>query len=328
MPRKMQMGFLLAGVVVIVWTIIMEACSPGQEDNSQPETGLSEWLWEAPDTASIPFTAEGRLIRYGRSLIANTARYLGPEGIVRPISNGMNCQNCHLDAGTRPWGNNYSAVAVTYPRYRDRSGTVESVEKRINDCLQRSLNGSSLDSNSHELKAMAAYIKWVGSKVPANKKPLGVGISSLPYLDRPADSDRGRLVYHRYCQRCHGTEGQGVPDSIGPGYRYPPLWGKNSYNTGAGIYRLSRLAGYVRDNMPYDEASHFKPVLTNEEAWDVAAFINTQSRPLKAFPGDWPDIRTKPVDHPFGPFSDTFPEQQHKYGPFKPISDSKTKAKQ
>ncbi|NII24661.1 c-type cytochrome [Pseudoflavitalea sp. X16] len=307
---------------------MIEACSPGQEKNRQPVSGLPEWPWEAPDTASIPFTAEGDLIRYGRSLIAKTAHYLGPEGIVRPISNGMNCQNCHLDAGTRPWGNNYSAVAATYPRYRDRSGTIESVEKRVNDCLQRSLNGSPLDSNSHELKAMVAYIKWVGSKVPANKKPLGVGISSLPYLDRPADSARGRLVYDQYCQRCHGTKGQGMPDSIGPGYRYPPLWGKNSYNTGAGIYRLSRLAGYVRDNMPYDEASHLKPVLSDEEAWDVAAFINTQARPLKAFPGDWPDIRTKPVDHPFGPFPDTFPEQQHKYGPFKPIGESKTKAKQ
>jgi thiosulfate dehydrogenase len=327
MPRKMQVGLLLAGVGVILLALI-KTLSPGPDNSKLATASPPEGLWEVPDTASIPFTAEGKLIRYGRSLIANTAHYLGPEGIVRRISNGMNCQNCHLDAGTRPWGNNYSAVAATYPRYRDRSGTIESVEKRINDCLLRSLNGSPLDSNSHELKAMTAYIKWVGSKVPANQRPLGVGISSLPYLDRPADSARGRLVYHQYCQRCHGAEGQGMPDSIGPGYRYPPLWGKNSYNTGAGIYRLSRLAGYVRDNMPYDEASHLKPVLSDEEAWDVAAFINTQSRPLKAFPGDWPDIRTKPVDHPFGPFPDTFPEQQHKYGPFKPISESKTKAKQ
>ncbi|WP_315818802.1 c-type cytochrome [Paraflavitalea speifideaquila] len=134
----------------------------------------------------------------------------------------MNCQNCHLDAGTRPWGNNYSAVATTYPRYRERSGSVESVEKRVNDCLQRGLNGKHLDSNSHELKAMVAYIKWVGSKVPGNKKPLGVGISSLPYLDRPADSALGKGVYEQYCQRCHGSNGRGMPDSLGFGYRYPP----------------------------------------------------------------------------------------------------------
>lgn len=325
MPRKTLTGFLLVGVVVIAWTIMIKACSPGQEKSRHPVTGLPEWPWEAPDTASIPFTATGNLVRYGRALIANTAHYLGPRGIVQPISNGMNCQNCHLDAGTRPWGNNYSAVASTYPRYRERSGTIESIEKRINDCLQRSLNGKPLDSNSLELKAMVAYIKWVGSEVSANKKPLGVGISTLPYLDRPADSAKGKLVYQQYCQRCHGDEGQGLPRIDSPGFRYPPLWGAQSYNTGAGMYRLSRLAGYVKDNMPYDEAYHHKPVLTDEEAWDVAAFVNAQARPSQVFPNDWPNISTKPVDHPFGPFSDTFTERQHKYGPFKPIGALKAK---
>ena len=36
------------------------------------------------------------LVRYGRDLIANTAHYLGPQGIVDHRTNGMNCQNCHL----------------------------------------------------------------------------------------------------------------------------------------------------------------------------------------------------------------------------------------
>jgi thiosulfate dehydrogenase len=329
MPRKMQIGFLLAGVVVIVLATVIKSYTPGHSKDKPASALVPEWPWEAPDTASIPITAEGSLIRYGRSLIANTARYLGPRGIVQAISNGMNCQNCHLDAGTRPWGNNYSAVATTYPRYRERSGSMESVEKRVNDCLQRSLNGKPLDSNSQELKAMVAYIKWVGSNVPVKTKPLGVGISSLPYLDRAADSTLGKMVYAQYCQRCHGDKGEGEVDTITRiGYRYPPLWGANSYNTGAGIYRLSRLAGYVRDNMPYGEAYHHKPVLSDEEAWDVAAFVNTQSRPLKHFPADWPSIGTKPVDHPFGPFSDGFTEQQHKYGPFSPIAAFKEKEKQ
>jgi thiosulfate dehydrogenase len=175
---------------------------------------------------------------------------------------------------------------------------------------------------------MVAYIKWVGGEVAINKKPQGVGISSLPYLDRPADSAQGKLVYAQYCQRCHGNDGQGLPDSLlHAGYSYPPLWGANSYNTGAGLYRLSKLAGYIRDNMPYDEAFHYKPVLTDEEAWDVAAYINARARPAKTFPKDWPNISTKPVDHPFGPFSDTFSTQQHKFGPFKPIQTFKEKSK-
>lgn len=324
MTRITQGWLPLAGVGVMLLVLFINAYSSGPQDAQPANPQAPEWPWEAPDTATIPFTETGNLIRYGRKLIAHTARYLGPRGSVQPISNGMNCQNCHLDAGTRPWGNNYSAVAATYPRFRERSGTVETVEKRINDCLQRSLNGRPLDSNSRELKAMAAYIQWVGSEVQAGKKPLGVGISALPYLDRPADTAAGRIVYAQYCQRCHGMDGQGLPDSLyNTGYLYPPLWGANSYNTGAGIYRLSRLAGYVKDNMPYNEAYHHRPVLTDEEAWDVAAFINAQTRPLKIFEQDWPAISTKPVDHPFGPFSDTFSAQQHKYGPFKPIQTFK-----
>lgn len=284
-----------------------------------------EWPWEAPDTATIPVTTEGSLIRYGRDLVANTARYLGPQGVVKTISNGMNCQNCHLEAGTRPWGNNYSAVAATYPHYRERSGNIESIEKRVNDCLERSLNGQPLDSGSLELKAMVAYIRWVGKDVSKNNKPVDVGISNLPYLSRPADSASGKKVYNQYCSRCHGNEGGGVLNEGMPGYLYPPVWGPHSFNTGAGLYRLSKLAGYVRDNMPFGEASHCKPVLSDEEAWDVAAFISTQARATKDFPGDWPVISTKPIDHPFGPFADTFSARQHKLGPFINMNAAKQK---
>jgi thiosulfate dehydrogenase len=101
-------------------------------------------------------------------------------------------------------------------------------------------------------------------------------------------------------------------------YLYPPLWGENSFNTGAGLYRLSRLAGYVRDNMPFDASATVRR-LTDEEAWDVAAFITSQQRPEKSFPKDWPDISGKPLDYPFGPYADSFPQQQHRFGPFGPI---------
>jgi thiosulfate dehydrogenase len=65
--------------------------------------------------------------------------------------------------------------------------------------------------------------------------------------------------------------------------------------------------------------SHSLPQLSDEEAWDVAAFVNAQSRPHKDVPLDWPDISKKPIDHPFGPYADGFSEQQHKFGPYQPI---------
>jgi thiosulfate dehydrogenase len=306
----MRIGLPLAIIVLLLFIKLLT------QPNDQPLAQTPEWPWEAPDTAAIPHTAQGCLIRYGRALIVNTALYLGPQGIVKRVSNGMNCQNCHLEAGTKPWGNNYGAVAATYPRFRERSGAIESVAKRINDCLERSLNGKPLDSNSTELKAMVAYIQWVGKDVRKKSKPLGVGISNLPYLSRAADSASGKLVYSQYCSRCHGSEGEGLLNEGMPGYRYPPVWGPHSFNTAAGLYRLSKLAGYIKDNMPFGEANHCTPVLSDEEAWDVAAFISTRERTAKAFPKDWPVIGTKPVDHPFGPFADTFSARQHKLGPF------------
>lgn len=291
--------------------LLLVGCSPATG-------GREEFIWRAPDTGRIPATDEGRLISYGRDLIVHTAHYLGEHGAVAAISNGMNCQNCHLAAGTKPWGNNYSAVFSTYPKFRDRSGGVEDIGKRVNDCLERSLNGRPLDSNSREMKAIVAYFRWLGQGVPTGVKPSSAGIRDLRFLPRAADAEKGRVVYQQYCRRCHGTQGEGMPDSSGDGYRYPPLWGEHSYTTAAGLFRLSRLAGYVKDNMPHG-ASHEKPVLSDAAAWDVAAFINSRERPVKVFPADWPEIASKPVDYPFGPYADSFSEAQHKYGPFGPM---------
>jgi thiosulfate dehydrogenase len=287
-------------------------------DTSKPPTGM----WQAPDSTLIPLTPEGDLIRYGRELIAHTAVYLGPEGKVKQVSNGMNCQNCHLKAGTKIYGNNYAAVASTYPRFRARSGTTETVEKRINDCIERSLNGKPLDANSREMKAMIAYFQWLGQDVEKGVVPEGTGVFNLPLLERAADAVKGKMVYEKHCLVCHGPEGAGVPLKDSVEWKYPPLAGMNSYNVGAGLYRLSRFAGYIKMNMP-NGISYENPVLTDEEAWDVAAYINSLPRPVKRFPDDWPDISKKPFDHPFGPYADSFPEEQHKYGPFRPITEAR-----
>ncbi len=293
-----------------------------------PEISFKEKLpdyWVAPSLYS-DYTTTGeelKMIIYGEDLIANTSRYLGPNGSVKQISNGMNCQNCHLDAGTRPWGNNYGAVASTYPKFRERSGTIELISKRVNDCIERSLNGKALDTSGYEMKSILAYLKWIGQNVKKGEKPKGAGIVDLPYLDRAASSAKGQVIYSQKCLRCHGTNGEGVKNFNNIGYVYPPLWGEQSYNIGAGLYRLSRFAGYVRDNMPFNQSTHHAPTLTNEEAWDVAAFVNTQPRPTADLSKDWPNVSAKPIDHPFGPYTDGFTEEQHKYGPFKPIADKR-----
>lgn len=278
----------------------------------------AEIFWTAPDPSAIQDIALKARIAYGKELIAHTSKYLGPEGMVMQISNGMNCQNCHLEAGTKTFGNNYAAVASTYPKFRARSGTSEDIYKRINDCFERSLNGKALDTLSNEMQALKAYITFLGSDVTKGDKPNGAGLKELLYLDREADPERGKLVYKAKCVTCHQDNGQGQLTADGTEYTYPPLWGNHSYNDGAGLYRISNFAKYVKYNMPQG-VSHLNPLLSDEESWDVAAYVNSQNRPHILTPGDWPDITKKPVDHPFGPYADSFTEKQHKFGPFKSI---------
>ncbi len=281
--------------------------------------------WKPPKLPSGLNSNKAKLIIYGRELISHTSRYLGKKGSVLNITNGMNCQNCHLDEGTKAFANPFSAVAANYPRYRDRSGRMETIQWRINECMQRSLGGKPLDSNSREMKAMVSYLLWIGSEVPKNMKPKGIGTESLPFLARAADPHRGSQVYLTYCRRCHGQNGEGFLAQDSTAYIYPPLWGPNSYNVSAGMYQISKLAGFIKGNMPFGAAST-KPLLTDAETWDVAAFINSQPRPLIFFPHDWPDIAKKPIDYPFGPYTDNFSEKQHKYGPFEPIQKTKAKS--
>lgn len=300
-------------ILVVVANSFFTKATKNNESPSSYNSYNNEWT--APDENTIPNNELGELIRYGKELFASTSTYLGPKGLVTSVSNGMNCQNCHISAGTQAFGNCLSAVASTYPKYRERSGRVESIEFRINDCLLRSLNGRTIDSLSKEMRAMVAYLQWLGKDVPKGVKPVGAGIKPLPFLTRAADIAKGENVYVQKCASCHQADGAGVLSPDATNFIYPPLWGANSYNTGAGLYRLSQFAAYVKYNMPFG-ATYDNPQLTDEEAWDVAAYVNTQPRPQKKFSGDWPDIAKKPIDFPYGPYADQLSERQHKYGPF------------
>ena len=308
----------IASIILIYFLIGFIAGDYFKMDGNITSTD-STWVGPSIYIEHTTLGEERELIIYGQELIAHTSRYLGPKGLVAQITNGMNCQNCHLQAGAKAWGNNYAAVFSTYPKFRDRSGQIETIYKRVADCMERSLNGTAVDSNSREFKAIYAYIKWLGKDVQKNEQPIGSGIEKLPYLDRAADPQKGQIVYIAQCQTCHGAIGEGLLTLDEVEYAYPPLWGPNSYNDGAGLYRLSNFAGYVKNNMPNLLTSHKNPTLTDEESWDIAAYVNSQSRPHKDQSKDWPKFEKKPLDFPFGPYADSFSESQHKYGPFKPI---------
>lgn len=316
-------------VIVLVMLPVMLKLDGRDTKVSESDIGAASskdttTYWKAADVDSIADAALKEKVVYGKELIVHTAKYLGPNGSVLKISNGLNCQNCHLQAGTSVFGNNYGSVASLYPKFRARSGAVEDLYKRINDCFERSLNGKAIDTLGKEMQAIAAYINFIGSNVSKGKKAEGSGLKDLAWLDRAADPGKGMLVFTAKCQSCHQPNGEGIFNADKTEYTYPALWGSNSFNDGAGLCRISSFAKYVKYNMPQG-TTYQSPQLTDEEAWDVAAFIISQTRPHMNITKDWPDISKKPVDQPFGPYADTFTEKQHRFGPFKPIVEAQKK---
>ncbi len=78
--------------------------------------------------------------------------------------------------------------------------------------------------------------------------------------DRAADPEKEQIVYAAKCQSCHQQNGEGTFNTDKTEYTFPALWGKNSYNDGAGLYRISNFAKYVKYNMP-QEVTHENPQL-------------------------------------------------------------------
>lgn len=325
MLKILKSNWVVVVLLLAVAVVMLQEFVSYRKNKTEIAVVPTDSTWEAPSlfTDQVTEGKERELVRYGEELIAHTSKYLGPNGSVHQLTNGMNCQNCHLDAGTRAWGNNFGAVYATYPKFRERSGKVEDIYKRVDDCFERSLNGKAIDKNSNEMQAIYAYIKWLGKDVPKNKKPNGSGLEKLPFLNRAANPEAGRQVFISKCQTCHGINGGGQMDLDGKTFAVPPLWGQQSYNDGAGLFRLSNFAGFVKSNMPFGQASHGSPVLSLEEAWDVAAFVNSQPRPHIDQTNDWQELAKKPFDFPFGPYMDSFTEKQHKYGPYDPIVNAK-----
>lgn len=289
---------------------------------------ISPETWKPPAEQSMPTGRTGDMIRYGKLLISHTSDYFGPRGSIEHLSNGMNCQNCHLDGGTRLFANNFAGFISNYPKLSARSGKIETASERIAECFERSLSGTVPDTSKKEVQAMIAYMRWLGKDVKKGKKLFGSGTAKISFMNAPADPIKGKTVYIAKCQNCHGENGEGSLTLDKKSYTYPPLWGIHSYNDGAGMYRIINLAGFVKNNMPFG-ASYLQPQLTDEEAWDVAAYVNSQPRPHRDQHADWKDLKTKPIDFPFGPYTDYFSERQHKYGPFNPIiAAQKEKIKQ
>lgn len=314
---------VLIGGVAIMAGLRYSAVEPGGSSDAGSPTAPANSGAERPrpprPASEVPAQATEE---YGRRLVAQTAELLGPDhpDPARRYSGGrLNCASCHLATGTDPGTLALLQTAEHYPRYSGRAGQMTDVEDRINECMQRSMNGRPLPLDSPEMMAIAAYLRSLGSRYEAMGASRRQAAEPPPFKTpaRAASVAAGQTVYGARCSVCHGGDGLGLLATGEPakGYLFPPLWGSDSFNNGAGMHRVLTAARFIKARMPLGE-----PTLTDDEAFDVAAYINAQPRPQMAnLEQDYPDRSAKPVDNPYGPFADDFPLEQHRFGPFQPI---------
>jgi thiosulfate dehydrogenase len=275
---------------------------------------------QASSTAAAAVATE----EYGRRLIMETSELLGPDHddpTMRYSGSRLACTSCHLDAGADPGTLSLLESAALYPRYSGRDGGERDLTDRINGCMERSMNGRALPRDSAEMMAMVAWVESLGDRFGAMGESLRTAHEQPSFVrpERRADLGAGEQVFMRRCASCHGADGLGLRASANraEGYVFPPLWGPDSFNDGAGMARVLTASRFIKARMPLGEAT-----LTNDEAYDVAAYINAQPRPAMAnLERDYPKRPEKPIDSPYGPYADPFPRDQHRFGPFKPIED-------
>lgn len=216
----------------------------------------------------LPDGPLGETIKLGEDLVEKTANHPRTKEFV---GNALNCTSCHLKNGTDPKAATFLGVATAYPAWSPREKRVITLEDRILNCFMRSCNGTRPPLGSEVSVSIAAYITWLSTDQPLRMNAeRSLGPRAVPALEidvARADRRRGKMLYANRCASCHGEDGQGDDDN-------PPVWGPRSYNNGAGLAEVSKLAAWLKVAMPLDDTD-----LTDQEALDIASYVNSSERP-------------------------------------------------
>jgi thiosulfate dehydrogenase len=239
----------------------------GQHDQQSPP-GIQPAHFTPPAENDMPAGEFGDMVKLGRNIFVHTQTYAKNY-----VGNGLNCVNCHLDAGRKAGAAPLWAAYVMFPAYRDKNKKVNSFEDRLAGCFRFSMNGTAPEYNSQEMIALTSYSYWLAKGAPTGAELPGRG---YPKLENPAlspDAKRGATVYQANCALCHSVDGLGT--KINGRYAFPPLWGSDSYNAGAGMHTVKNAAAFIKANMPLGKGNS----LSLQDAWDVAQFVNSHDRP-------------------------------------------------
>lgn len=243
-------------------------------------------LFETPRLANLLAAPNAEQVVRGMRLHLETKALL-PDN----VGNSLNCTSCHLNAGTVADGSPFVGVSAFFPGYAPRAGKTITLEERINGCFRRSMHGKPLPVNGADMQAMVAYFQWMKMNTRPEDKVAGRGVGKIDPALKP-NADNGKQVYAKQCAVCHGADGEGLKRADGS-LIFPPLWGDQSFNIGAGMARTYTAAAFVKRNMPIGFHEKFplgQGGLSDQEALDVAEYFSHQPRP--DFPDkvkDWPN---------------------------------------
>ncbi len=257
---------------------------------SQPQADSSNHAtpFQPPPESAMPGGDFGKSVKLGEQIFRNTGQYAG-----KFVGNSLSCANCHLDAGRKANSSPLWAAFVSYPAYRAKNGHVNTFAERLQGCFNYSMNGKAPPLGDPVLVALESYSYWLATGAPVGAKVAGKGYPKLPAPAEKADYARGAKVYEQHCAACHGADGQGKTSN---GHTvFPPLWGARSFNWGAGMHETQNAAGFIKANMPLGLGG----TLTDQEAWDVATFMDSHERPQDPrFKGSVAQTRAKYHDTP------------------------------
>jgi thiosulfate dehydrogenase len=263
----------IAGLVAVAMPLvpIERACAHPQAGVTQQSSDTKRVQFRIPSDLELRDSAYRASALRGRAILLATR-----DSLPHNVGNSLRCASCHLDNGLRPNAMPWVGSYARFPQYRARSGKVDLIEDRINDCFARSMNGWPLAASGRDMRDVVTYLAFLSTGIPVGAQMEGQGLARLKPLD--GNRDRGAAMFVSTCARCHGGDGQGTALA-------PPVWGPRSYNVGAGMANIITAASFIHAAMPLDRAQK----LTEQQAFDIATYLNTRPRPdFPARSRDWP----------------------------------------
>jgi thiosulfate dehydrogenase len=218
----------------------------------------------AYDPQALPSGQVGDSIRYGRAIVMDTQHLM--KGYVRAR---LDCAACHVDGGTKARGGSFVGTYAFFPQWNKRARRVITLHDRLAECFLYSMNGRPPGFASKEMVALVAYIAWLSRGTPVLSTPAPGGRFIEPLPSASPDVARGSALYAQKCALCHQANGAGMVGA------FPPLWGADSFNDGAGMAHIDRMTGFVMHNMPQNAPGS----LSLQDAYDVSGYVLTHARP-------------------------------------------------